>query len=266
MNITMPFPGRRRRIIAVTAMTLLLTCSVATTQVEAFASVVFNPASLLQSAQQFSERLTQWQKTLEQYQKTANHYIEQAKFWQTQLNKLRHLRFSLFATKHKFTKIPEDFGVDVECPGRDRSRGFAGILDMGLDKLIPSENGNVLAQQQELCVQIVQAKNEKYNDTVEYLDFVKLKTDELLKVQNSLVSKIGSSLGNTQGLTQQLTEFSETLDTARATWETNQKQSDDYIKMLLTMQATLSRRALNGAPSVLGSVINTVALKAALKK
>lgn len=257
---------RPRYVIPAAALVFLIGCVTATRPARAFVSVVTNPTALIQSATQFSEKLAQWQKTIEQYQKTAQHYVKQAQFWESQINTLRNLRFAIFATKNEFTKVEEDFGVDVECPGRDTSRGISGVLDKALDSMVPSVEGNVLQQQQDLCAQIVRAKNQKYNATVTYLDFVKLKTDELLLVQKSVITKIGSSTGKTQGAIQQLTELSETIDLARTGWESNQKQADAYINMLLTMQATLSRRALKGKPSVLGSVVNTVALKAALGK
>ncbi|MDF4024732.1 hypothetical protein P3W24_07140 [Luteibacter sp. PPL201] len=256
----------RRRTRYSPALFVVMLYGMVAMPAQGFFAVVTNPTALFQSATQFAEQLAQWQETIEHYQKTLQHYADQAQFWTTQINKLRQLRFATFAARHTFSRIPEDFGVDVECPGAASGGGFGNVLNSALSTLTPNIDGDVLAQQRDLCVQIVRAKNAKYNYTVDYLDFVKEKTDEILRVQNNLVTKIGTSLGNTQGVTQQLTEFGKTLDVARSSWESNMQQTDIHINMLMTMQGSLSRRALQGSPSPLGSLVNTVALKAALKR
>lgn len=224
---------------------------------------VIDYTAIANSLQNYYDQYGRWIETAQHYQSVIQHYADQATFWQTQLNKLQHLNFTLFTLKHQFTEVAEDFGVDVECPGRVANGGLAGVLDTALDKLIPDMNGDVLQQQQNICAMIVQAKNLKYNDTVRYLNYVAQKGTEMATAQSTLISKIGESNGNTANFTAQLTEFGQTLDTARAQWESNQKQADAQIDMLLTMQANLSRRAMAGSPSVLGTVVNTVALKAA---
>lgn len=224
---------------------------------------VFDYTSFINAVNNYVKEGLRWTETAQHYQSVIQHYTEQAAFWQTQLNKLQHLNFTLFTLKHQFTEVADDFGVDVECPGRVAKGGLAGVLDTALDKLIPDMNGDVLQQQQDICAMIVQAKNLKYNDTVRYLNYVAQKGTEMATAQSTLISQIGQSAGNTANFTAQLTEFGQTLETARAQWESNQKQADAQIDMLLTMQANLSRRAMSGSPSVLGTVVNTVALKAA---
>lgn len=224
---------------------------------------VIDYTAIFNALNNYTEQAQRWTDTMQHYQSVIQHYTDQAAFWQTQLNKLQHLNFTLFTLKHQFTEVDENFGVDVECPGRVAKGGLAGVLDTALDKLIPDMNGDVLQQQQDICAMIVQAKNLKYNDTVRYLNYVAQKGAEMATAQSTLISQIGESSGNTANFTAQLTEFGQTLDTARAQWESNQKQADAQIDMLLTMQANLSRRAMAGSPSVLGTVVNTVALKAA---
>ncbi|MGE7136125.1 hypothetical protein ACQKIE_00640 [Luteibacter sp. NPDC031894] len=244
------------------ATVLTLTCSMHSEPARAGWPVI-DYTAIMNSLKNFYDQYGRWVETAQHYQEVMQHYTDQAAFWQTQLNKLQHLNFTLFTLKHQFTEVDENFGVDVECPGRIAKGGLAGVLDTALDKLIPDMNGDVLQQQQDICAMVVQAKNLKYNDTVRYLNYVAEKGTEMAKAQSDLIGKIGQSSGNTANFTAQLTEFGQTLNTARAQWESNQKQADAQIDMLLTMQANLSRRAMAGSPSVLGTVVNTAALKAA---
>jgi hypothetical protein len=46
----------------------------------------------------------------------------------------------------------------------------------------------------------------------------------------------------------------------------NMQQCDAQIAALQQIQANLSRRAMNGSPSPLGTLVNTVALKAAFSQ
>lgn len=242
--------------VAVTA-SLALACSMQSHPVKA-GWPVMDYTAILNALQNYSEQIDRWQET-------ARHYTKQADHWKTQLNNLRHLNFALFSVKHDFQEVEIDFGVDVECPGPITSGDIRSVLDVAVDKLRPNMGGDILQQQRDICAQIVQAKNEKYNDTVRYLKFVQIKLKELEVAQRELIPAVGASSGNTLGYTAQLTEFESTMNGLRAQWESNLSQSDKHIDMLLTMQANLSRRAMNGSPSLLGTVVNTAALKAAFQ-
>jgi hypothetical protein len=263
MKIKTQLTALRRSALKVTAAAAItLACGMHTEPARAGLPVI-DYTAIVNSLQNYWDQYGRWVETAQHYQQTIQHYTDQALFWETQLNKLQHLNFSLFTLKHQFTEVDENFGVDVECPGRIASGGLSGVLDTALDKLLPDMNGDVLKQQQGICGLIVQAKNLKYNDTVRYLNYVATKATEMEQVQTDLVKKIGESNGNTGSFAAQVAEFGQTLNSARAQWESNQKQVDAQIDMLLTMQANLSRRAMNGSPSLLGTVVNTVALKAA---
>ncbi|MGF6712213.1 hypothetical protein QFZ41_003177 [Luteibacter sp. W1I16] len=263
MSIKTPLKTLHHNFLKVTAAAALtLACGTHTEPARAGVPVI-DYTAIVNALQNYWEQYGRWIDTAQHYQQVLDHYTKQAAFWETQLNKLQHLNFTLFKLKHQFTEVAEDFGVEVECPGRVASGGLAGVLDSALDKLLPDMNGDVIEQQQKICALIVQAKNIKYNDTVRYLNYVAEKGTEMENVQTSLIGKIGESEGNTTAFAAQLTEFGQTLSTARAQWESNQKQADAQIDMLLTMQANLSRRAMNGSPSVLGTVVDAAALKAA---
>ncbi|UPG86397.1 hypothetical protein L2Y94_03285 [Luteibacter aegosomatis] len=227
---------------------------------------VWDYTSMVQKYEEYFEMVAEWQQTFEHYQNIVGHQVEQARHWKTQLNKLARLEFSLFEIRRTFSKTEDDQDVDIECPGRAPPQSVADLLNVALNKLVPDLKGGVLEQQHTLCVEIVRSRNAKYNDTVRYLDFMALKAREMAAIQAKLVAKVGESSGNTAGLTQQLSEYGKTVATARANWQASQQQFETYITRLLKRQSALSRRALNGAPDAFGTIVNTVALKAALSK
>jgi hypothetical protein len=265
MNHTNRFTSLRSRgykLLAAAALTVA--CGGHTERANAGLPVI-DYTAIVNAFQNYTDQYERWIKTAQHYQEVMQHYADQATFWQTQLNKLQHLNFALFTLKHQFQEVDENFGADVECPGAAISGGLAGVLDRALSTLIPSMDGDVISQQQGICVLIVQAKNAKYNDTVRYLTYVQTKAAELAKAQGELVPKLSQDTGNATGFIAQIGEFGQTLEAARAQWESNQRQADAQIDMLLTMQATLSRRAMNGKPNVIGTLVNAAALKAAFE-
>jgi hypothetical protein len=262
MSIKTSLHSARRHIVkAFAATALTLACSFHTEPAKAGLPVI-DYTAIINSLKNYYDQYGRWIQTTQHYAETVQHYAQTAAFWQTQFNKLQHLNFTLFALKHTFTEVDSDFGADVECPGRVASSGVAGVLDKALSTLIPDMNGDVVQQQQNICVLIVEAKNDKYNDTVRYLNFIQTKGAELAKTQG-LADATKGEMGSIAGLTSQIGEFGQTLESARTNWETNQKQIDAQIDMLLTMQANLSRRAMKGSPNIIGTVVNAAAMKAA---
>jgi len=241
---------------------LALGCSFHTEPAKAGLPVI-DYTQIINSLRQYGIEAKKWTDTWGHYMEMAQHAADEANFWQTQLVKLQNLDFQLFALKHQFTQIDKDFGVEQECPGK--TGGIASVLDTALDKFLPNLNGDVVSQQQDLCVLIVEAKNQKYNDTVLYLNAISDSTSDLSKIATSLMSKIGNSPANATAANTQISQYGQALETARNSWQTNMQQSDAQIAMLQQMQANLSRRAMNGSPSAFGTLVNVVALKAAFK-
>jgi hypothetical protein len=225
---------------------------------------VVDIAAITNAIKNYYDQYFRWIDTAKNYAETTAHYAAQVAQWKTQFDKLTHLNFELFTMEHQFTEVDANFGADVECPGPIAANGLAGVLDTALNKLVPDMNGDVVAQQHDLCVMIVQAKNGKYNSTVHFLNSLKVKAYELAATKGLALTTSGE-IGNTTGLLAQLEQFNSTLATSKTDWESEQKQIDVQIDMLLTMQAHLSRRAMKGSPNVIGTVVNAAALKEAFK-
>ncbi|WP_448100800.1 hypothetical protein [Luteibacter jiangsuensis] len=223
---------------------------------------VFDYSNFAQNVKSFFTELEQWKTTADQYTKVWSHYIEEAAFWQQQLNKLKSLNLSMFELEQNFAKVDADYGIDVMCPGANPS-SVIDTVTSSLASLINAD-ADIVGQQQKICVKIVRTQNRKYNDTVDYLQSLTKQTSSFVEITQARLSAIGTSPGNTEGLTQETARYSANLQLAREKWETSMHQLDVQIDLLKQQQTVLARRALNGKPSLWGTLVNTAALQGAL--
>lgn len=242
------------------------------------AEVVHDPLSLAQAmlhwakeaeqwAQQEAQRVkedAQWIQTAEHYREVMNHYAAQVAFWEQQLIKLQGFNFELFALQHQFTHIADDYGVQDACPGASQS--LAGEITSALQHITPDMGKDIIQQQRDLCKLIVMTKNKKYNETVDYLHAVAKASTDFTTIQQRRLNEVKESKGALDSNGNDIARYQGALQNARDQWETNMKQCDAQIGMLQQVQANLSRRAIHGTPSVLGTIVNAATLKAALSQ
>ncbi|HKT29210.1 hypothetical protein [Dyella sp.] len=231
--------------------------------------IVNDPMSLARAIEEYAQQESRWIQTaqhymdqIQHYKDVMQHYADQAAFWQQQLVKLQGLNFQLFTLQNQFTHIPDDYGVSDACPGITTS--LAGDITSALQSFIPQMGGDVVKQQRQLCGLIVMTKNKKYNDTVDYLQAVARASSDLTQIQEERFTKVDNSSGNLDANTNDIGRYQGNLTQAREQWQSNMQQNDAQVQMLQQIQSNLSRRAMQGSPSVLGTIINSTALKAAL--
>ena len=265
----------KRSLLAAALLTLSL--STGTTRAMGV-DIVHDPLSLAQAIEQWAKEAEQWAKqqaqwmkenaqwlqTIEHYREVVSHYAAQAAFWQEQLVKLKGLNFELFTLEHKFERVADDYGVRDACPGANQS--LVGEITSALKTITLDMSKDVVQQQRDLCKLIVMTKNNKYNQTVDYLHAVAKASTDFTKIQDERLEKVGQSPANLESNSNAVARYQVALVNAREHWETNMKQCDAQIEMLTHKQANLSRRALHGNPSVLGTIINAATLKAALSQ
>lgn len=220
--------------------------------------------SIIKAAKEYAEQAKRWTDTMKQYSSTIQHYAAQVAFWQQQLVKLQSLNFQLFALQNQFKRIPDDYGMTDECPGV--SGGLAGDITSALQSFLPNMGGDVVKQQKQICQMIVLSKNAKYNMTVDYLQYVAAASKDLASIQTDRMTKVDQSPGNLQSVMEASQRYGESLSTAKEHWESNMSQQDIQIQMLQQMQSTLARRAMNGQPSPIGTLVNVAAMKVAFGK
>jgi len=220
-------------------------------------------SAILKAVKEYAEQAKRWAKTMQQYQAQVQHYADQVAFWQQMLVKLQGLSFESFALQNQFKKIPDDYGMSDECPGV--SGGLAGDITSALQSFVPNMGGDVVKQQRQICQLIVMTKNRKYNMTVDYLQAISTAIKDLAHISDDRENKVGVNTGNLTGIIDDTSRYAANIDTAEKTWKSDMEQSDTQIQMLLQMQSNLSRRAMNGQPSPLGTLVNVAAMKAAFQ-
>lgn len=223
--------------------------------------LVHDVGSATAAAAEYGTQAERWAERMKQWAVTAQQYKDQFDFLQSEYKKLETFNFQLFATTNQFKRIPDDYGVTDECPGV--SGGLAGDITSALTSFLPDMGGDVIKQQTEICRMIVLTKNRKYNSTVDYLLLVAAESKDIQDVQLQRILGVGSSNGALASNATETIRYGSSLQTSREIWESDMKQSDTQIAMLQQLQSTLARRAMNGQPSALGTLVNVTALKAA---
>ncbi|MFC4765251.1 hypothetical protein [Dyella koreensis] len=252
--------SRRKGLIA----GLMLACSLFTGSGQAQLGVIVNdPESMGKAIAEYAEQAKRWIDTVQQYKATIDHYTAQVAFWQEQLVKLQSLNFTLFTMQNQFKKIPADYGVKDACPGV--TGGLAGDITTALQSFLPNMGGDVVKQQRDLCQLIVLTKNQKYNDTVDYLQSTAQESDRFYQIQAQRMST-AKSPGDLEANSNELSQFQGRIVKNQADWSSKMTTLDTQIQMLQQMQGILSRRAMNGSPSPLGTLVNTAAMKAAFSQ
>jgi hypothetical protein len=223
--------------------------------------IVNDPVLAELAATKVGTDASNWLETVKSYTETYAHYQSEIAYWQSIYDKLSTFNLQMFAITNQFKRIADDYGVKDECPGV--SGGLAGDITSALSSFVPNMGGDVIKQQQDLCRMIVMTKNHKYNSTVDYLTFMATQTQELSNIQRQRLAEVGSSPGKLESNTTETVRYAANLETARTNWQTDIAQADAQIDMLKQIQSILSRRAMNGEPSALGTLVNVTALKAA---
>ncbi|GAA0909105.1 hypothetical protein GCM10009552_19330 [Rothia nasimurium] len=217
--------------------------------------IVNDPLSMGKSIEEFLEQAKRWGET-------AKHYTDQVAFWQNNLIKLQSLQYDLLRTQQQFQKVDDNFGVAEKCPGASLMQGdITSALTSVLGKL----SGDYKSQQDMVCVLIARTYNQRYNNTVDYLQQVSTQTGFLSQLAQMRLTSVGDSPGKLQALQDDTARFNVNVQQARDSWKTTDEQLTAQITALEDKQKTLSRIVLKGAPSPLGTVVNAGILKAALE-
>lgn len=260
----------RRKLIAkpllkgTLALALALASGLPANRAEAAGVPVIDFSAIFQSAQQFFERNQNWLETKAQYASVLAHYKDQVAFWQEQLVKIQGMQFELFKINQQYEPILETYGVKERCPGVDP--GILGSFVNSLKSALPdvlNMDGNINDKQNQICAQLVIADNKKYNFTVDYFKQLSKETDSLVALQTLRLNAVDKSPGNMEALAGETARFQANITSAKSTWEAQLNQQDAEIDLLKKQQGILTRRAINGSPTLVGELVGAAVLKGA---
>lgn len=251
--------GKSRRCIGRCTSSLALACSLFLGNVgNARADwLVEDPTAIAKAVDEYANQAKRWAQT-------QNQYTKQATFWQQQMVTLQAMNFSLFTMQNSFKQIDPHYGVKDACPGLQG--GLSADITTALQAFVPDMGKSVVQQQQQLCQLIVLIKNKKYNDTVDYLQTVAYQTSQLQEIETQRLNDVMQEPGKLSANDNEAQRFQGRITNAQQTWEANMRQDDAQIGMLQSVQANLSRRAMGGTPSTLGTVVNAAVLAGALSE
>lgn len=210
--------------------------------------------------------ITQIQSYLNQintYTSKIQDATHQARDWQHMIQQLTSLGDVFMGFQMKFA---QDFqkksltdGMSDRCGG-----GIGGMITDLMSSVSLNPDGDIVQQQKLLCQRIVMMENSKYNDQVDALNMIMKETQADIDRQ---LQQIKTS--NTNGK----------MDTNMATAEANQQQImanlanikqraelyDAMLEVLEKQQKNLAHTAMKGKNSMIGTIVNTAILAAALK-
>lgn len=231
---------------------------------EASGIPVVDAAALLQRETSFEKAVADFAQTAAQYGKEIAHWEKTYEFWQTQLVKLQSLQFEIFSITQQYNEIALDYGVAERCPGvsADAISQLKSSIMSALTTAINAD-GNIVDRQNQICTAMVVAENKKYNFTVAYFKELD-KQSSMLTQLAAIRASIGQSNANMGALSGDTGRYNAAMAKAKETWETNITQQDNEIAMLKQQQSIFARRAMNGQPTLIGSLVNAAVLKAAL--
>lgn len=207
--------------------------------------------SQIEAATEYGQTLSRWQRTIQEYQNAM-----------TRINSLLDgsALSSITGSAGEMQKRAENYQVAERC------RSTSGGLSLGnlFSSLLPNPDGNIIEGQQKLCQMKYTLLNKKHN---ELIDMVQTAAQRQQEIKNNL-SKLMSGSG-IDG--EQKAAASQSLDLmSRSLVELQYSQAkisayDGMVQSLDSDMNFLAQKALNGNPTVLGTLTDTAMLEGALK-
>lgn len=221
--------------------------------------VVDIPHTALTSAN-VAASAAKWGKELQHIGSEVAHWHSQIQYMQSQLFALQSMSLMpQVLMQDQFRKRPESYGMVTTCASNE-----APSLDKLWRSFVPSMEGSLARQQQELCQRIVLAENAKYNATVDLLLQLRDRDLELEAITRQRLTVAAGQQGNLAANENQINMFATNLQMDLQRWQSTIMGYNNHIESLKSEQRGLARRAFDGQPSPLGTSVGTKALKSAL--
>ncbi len=205
-----------------------------------------------------------WINTHKQDLKQIQQWRDQLNHYQQQLVSASKLLDRSMTMTMDFDERALDYGMADQCraPG-----GGGSVLSLAAlwARVAPDMNGDIKAQQYEICQRIVMTANARFNEQVRMINNIQ-ERDRELKAIAARGQSIGSSQGKLESVKAELSQFG-----ARATMDMQYSESvlvayDGLLVSLGQDQQHLAQRALRGTgQDVIGAVVQGASLKGALK-
>lgn len=260
-----PIPARATLPrISPTALTLALIAAVFASSAQAQV-LVTDTAAISTSEEGFKSQLAQ---SVEQYTKQGMQYAKQIEQYQQQILQYEQILTSIQSlatggitlTSEKLIPISDASNlIQQSCPGASGG----GMLGSMISFVTSSFDNSITKNQQDICVQIVLVKIDKYNTTVKVVNDTQRFGQELQQITTTL-SKM-TTQGDSDRVTANTAAHSEQLAWEMQDWQSQMKKDDAIISTLEQQQGILAKMALNGHHTILGNVVQAAAFAKAFE-
>jgi hypothetical protein len=222
--------------------------------------VVSDPLLETQKAASNITQATQLAKQLLQYEQQIQQYATQLEQLRNIFTKIQSLGSGISLVPKSLDPISQEQSdelVEQACPGAPSGGIVGGIIS----SLESSSSRPITERQQLICKEIVLLQIDEFNVTADALGQLTVQASTVQKL-NDVVNAI-STLGESDSATSQAQGYMAQLQTASMAWKGQIDADNAMIETLEKQQGLLAKVAMNGNNTVLGNVVQAVALKAA---
>jgi conjugal transfer/entry exclusion protein len=195
-----------------------------------------------------------------QYEKQIQQYTTQLEQLRNMLTKIESLGTGISLvpkTLEPLSGSDQDKLVDQACPGASSG----GAIGSAISGMLGGSNQPITERQNLICREIVMIQIDEYNITAHALGSLTAQASTVQKL-NDIINSI-STFGESSSATSQAEQFMSQLKLAGDTWQKQIEADEKMVATLRQQQGVLAKVALNGSNTVLGNVVQAVALKAA---
>lgn len=203
---------------------------------------------------------TQLAKQILQYEKQIQQYATQLEQLRNMLTKIESLGTGISLvpkTLEPLSSSDQDKLVDQACPGAPAG----GVVGSAISGLLGGSDQPLTERQNLICREIVMIQIDEYNITAHALGSLTAQASTVQKL-NDIINSI-STFGESSSATSQAEQFMSQLKLAGDTWQKQIEADEKMVATLRQQQGVLAKVALNGSNTLLGNVVQAVALKAA---
>lgn len=221
--------------------------------------IVNDPPHTVKTVLGWIESHKQDLKEIQQWRNQINHYTQQ-------LTTLAKFMDQPMLMSDDFKERPADYNMAAECPG---SSGGLSISSLWSSFTLDPQ-GDIRAQQLELCQRIVLAKNARYNEQVRMLKRIRDNSAQLQQLASAR-SSVGQSQGALAANDNDVSRLMARAENDMQYTQTALMAYDGYIVSLKENQTLLANQALSGKTEtgpfsqLMGTIVQGAALKGALE-
>jgi hypothetical protein len=189
------------------------------------------------------------------------HYKAVMDHYRQQLIRLQRMASSLsFSGTQALDKVPDDYMVEETCHANAAGLNLKSLLS-GF-RLDPK--GDFVAQQRAICTLRQVARNQKFNETIDFLTRIRDETQSELNTMATRQDGGGETQAAMQTATADAVATDARLNAVYENYSSKVQMYDSQIVALDDMQKTLASMALKGENNPIGTMVKTATLKAAL--